>query len=362
MESFTFGLMEQYDYEHLIFCQEKIVGLNAIIAIHNTTLGPAAGGTRMWTYTTEIDAMKDAMRLARGMTYKWAAADVNLGGGKCVVIGDPKREKTEQLLRALGRAIQRLNGLFLTGPDVGTNLHDMDIMRQESSYVVAVSEASGGPGETSPETAFGVIQGMRACLTAVYGSPEVQGRTVAVQGVGAVGENIVAQLVKAGAIVTITDVDQEKVEHVSADYGVKVVPSEEIYSLPVDIYCPCALGAVLTGTTIPILRCKIVCGSANNQLAEDRHGDLIAQRGILYAPDYIVNAGGALTNIDSLAPGGFNRQRAHTTVARIYQNMEQLIEISREQGIPTYRAADVLAEQRLARGRVQQPMSKDSKR
>jgi leucine dehydrogenase len=203
---------------------------------------------------------------------------------------------------------------------------------------------------------------MRACLNAVYGSPNLQGRTVAVQGVGAVGGDVVAQLVKAGAIVTITDVDSEKVAHIAADYGVKTVPPEEIYSLPVDVYCPCALGAVLNDATIPVLRCKLVCGSANNQLAEDRHGDLIAQREIVYAPDYIVNAGGALTNIDSLAPGGFNRQRAHATVARIYQNMEQLLEISRKQGIPTYRAADVLAEQRLARGRIQQSMDKDSER
>ena len=203
---------------------------------------------------------------------------------------------------------------------------------------------------------------MRACLNDVYGSPNVQGRTVAVQGVGAVGGDVVAQLVKAGAVVTITDVDQEKVTHVAAEYGVKVVPPEEIYSLPVDVYCPCALGAVLNDTTIPVLRCKIVCGSANNQLAEDRHGEMIAQREIVYAPDYIVNAGGALTNIDSLAPDGFNHQRAHATVARIYQNMEQLLEISRKQGIPTYRAADVLAEQRLARGRSQQLMSKDNKK
>jgi len=190
----------------------------------------------------------------------------------------------------------------------------------------------------------------------------VQGRTVAVQGVGAVGGDVVAQLVKAGAVVTTADVDQEKVAHVAAEYSVKVVPPEEIYSLPVDVYCPCALGAVLNDTTIPVLRCKIVCGSANNQLAEDRHGEMIAQREIVYAPDYIVNAGGALTNIDSLAPDGFNHQRAHATVARIYQNMEQLLEISREQGIPTYRAADVLAEQRLARGRSQQLMSKDNKK
>jgi leucine dehydrogenase len=348
MENFTFDLMEQYDYENLFFCQDRSIGLKAIIAIHDTTLGPAAGGTRMWPYATEKDAIKDAMRLARAMTYKCAAAGINFGGGKCVIIGDPKKDKTEALLRALGRFIQRLGGLFVTGIDVGTTVRDMEIMRMESPYVVTVSEELGGPGDTAPATALGVVKGIHACLKAVYGSADPAGRSVAVQGVGAVGKDVVKRLVEEGAVVTIADIDQERVARIAAEYHVSVVPPDEIASLPVDVYCPCALGAVLNDRSLPELRCKIVCGSANNQLAEDRHGDLLDQRGILYAPDYIVNAGGVLTGIDSLNPGGFNPRRAEATVVRIYETMEKVIALSRERQIPTYRAADVLAEQRIA--------------
>lgn len=348
MESFTFDLMEQYDYENLFFCQEKDAGLKAIIAIHNTTLGPAAGGVRMWPYTTEAAAVKDATRLARAMTYKWAAAGVNLGGGKCVVIGDAKRDKTEALLRSLGRFVQRLNGLFLTGSDVGTTVQDMEIMRQESPYVVTVSEESGGPGDSAPATAFGVVQAMRACANAMYGTADLRGRRVVVQGVGAVGKGVVERLVHAGAVVTICDVDQERVQQLAKAYDVAIIAPDELYSLPIDIYCPCALGAVLNDRTIAALRCKIVCGSANNQLAEDRHGDMLAQKGILYAPDYIANAGGAISSVDSLKPGGFNPQRAEATVAQIYETMERLIQLAQEQHLSTHRAADVLAEERIA--------------
>jgi leucine dehydrogenase len=348
MEGFIFDSMEQHDYENLFFCQDKSLGLKAIFAIHDTTLGPAGGGIRMWHYETEADAIKDALRLARGMTYKWAAAGANLGGGKCVVIGDPKRDKTEGMFRVLGRFMHRLGGLFLTGPDVGTNLRDMEIIRMETPYVVTVPESWGGPGDSSPATAFGVMQGMRACLKEVYGSPDLQGRTVAIQGVGAVGEHLVELLVKEGAIVTIADIEQAKVEQSPHRYDVKVAHPEDIHAVNVDVYCPCALGAILNDQTLPELRCKIVCGSANNQLAEDRHGELLAQRGILYAPDYIVNAGGAMFGVDSLNPGGFNRQRATETVSRIYETTEKVIALAKEQGVPTYRAADLLAEQRIA--------------
>src|SRR5579883_1604869 len=308
MEGYIFELLEQYDYENLIFIQEKSVGLKAVIAIHSTRLGPAAGGTRMYPYASEADAIKDAMRLARAMTYKWAGVGANCGGGKCVIIGDPKRDKTEALLRALG-----------------------------------------GPGDTAPPTALGVIYGIRACLNAIYGSPDPKGRSVAVQGVGAVGKDVVAHLVKAGAIVAIADVDQEKVERVAAEYPVNIVAPGEIITLPVDVFCPCALGSILNDQSIPALRCKIVCGSANNQLADEkRHGEMIAQRDILYAPDFIVNAGGALSGIEGIKPGGYDRQRVEKEIAHIYDTMEKLITISQEQQIPTYRAADLLAEQRLA--------------
>ncbi len=348
MDNFIFDLMETYDYENIFFCQEKALGLKAIIVIHDTTLGPAAGGMRMWPYETEADALRDAVRLARGMTYKNAAAELPYGGGKCVVIGDPRKDKTEGVLRALGRFINRLGGLYLTGVDVGTTVEDMEVMRMESPYVVTIPEAMGGPGDSAPATAFGVFQGIRACLREVYGSPLPQGRTVAVQGAGAVGKELVRYLVETGATVTIADIDQEKTSVLAAHYAVNVVEPEEIHRLEVDVYSPCAMGAVLNDQTIPELRCQIVCGSANNQLAEERHGDLLAQRAILYAPDYIVSAGGVISGVDSLNPGGFNRQRAMEKVSHIYKTMANVIAISKEQNIATYRAASVLAEQRIA--------------
>ena len=347
MESFIFELMEIHDYENIFFCQEKTVGLKAIIVIHDTTIGPAAGGVRMWPYESEADAIKDATRLARGMTYKCAAAGLPYGGGKCVIIGDPKRDKTEGLLRTLGRFIHRLGGLFLTGIDVGTTLQDMELMRIETPYVVSLPEALGGPGNSAIATAFGIFQGIRACLKEVYGSPLLQGHTVAVQGVGAVGKELVKYLVEAGAVVTVADVDEEKVKQMAAQYKVNVVQPGEIHGLDVDVYSPCAMGGILNDQTTPELHCKIVCGSANNQLAEDRHGDMLAQRGVLYAPDYIVSAGGVISGMDSLSRDGFKRERAMETVSHIYKTMGNVIAISKEQNIPTYRAADVLAEQRI---------------
>jgi leucine dehydrogenase len=348
LDSSIFDLMETHDYENIFFCQEKTLGLKAIIAIHDTTLGPAAGGIRMWPYESEAEALKDVLRLARGMTYKCAAAGASYGGGKCVVIGDPKRDKTEARLRALGRFINRLDGLFITGVDVGTTPEDMLVIRQETPFVVTVPEAWGGPGDSSQVTAYGVVQGIRASLKEIYGSPDLQGSTIALQGTGAVGKHALKYLVEAGAIVTIADIDQERARLVAAEYNLPIVSPEEIHSLRTDVYCPCALGNVLNDQTIPELRCKIVCGSANNQLGEERHGDLLQQRGILYAPDYIVNTGGLLAGLDSLNPGGFNRQRAMEQVSRLYDAMENIIAISKAQNIPTYRAADVLAEQRIA--------------
>lgn len=348
MENTIFDLMETHDYENILFCQEKTLGLKAIIVIHDTTLGPAAGGIRMWPYQNEQDAIQDAVRLARGMTYKNAAAGLPFGGGKCVIIGDPKKDKTEGLLRAMGRFIHRLNGLFLTGIDVGTTIQDMVLMRMETPYVVTVPESLGGPGNSAVATSFGIFQGIRACLKEVFGNPLPQGRTVAVQGIGAVGDELVKYLLNAGAAVTIADIDQQKVDTLASEYKVNVVPPEKIHTLDVDVYSPCAMGAVLNEHTIPELGCKIVCGSANNQLATEQDGDRLAQRGILYAPDYIVSAGGVISGLDSLQPGGFNRQRAMDTVSHIYRTMGNVIAISKEQGIPTYRAADVLAEQRIA--------------
>jgi len=343
-----FEYLERYDYENLVLCQDRSVGLKAIIALHDTTLGPATGGTRMWTYDSELDAIEDALRLARGMTYKYAAAGVNLGGGKCVIIGDPKTDKSEALFRSLGRFIDRLNGAYLTGEDVGTTLRDMEYLRMETPYVVTLPASWGGAGPIAPATAFGVLQGMRACLQEVFGSDSLQGRSVALQGLGAVGSEMLALLVEQGARVVVSDIDADKVRQAVERYGVAAVAPEEIHAQEVDVFCPCALGGILNDTTLPQLRCKIVAGSANNQLREERHGEQIEELGIVYAPDYVINAGGTIFDTDRLNPGGFNRERAMTNVSRIRETMASLLKIRRDEGIPTYRAADLLAERRIA--------------
>jgi len=347
MES-IFGYMEKYDYENLFLCQDKAIGLKAIIAIHDTTLGPATGGCRMWPYASEMEAIEDALRLARGMTYKYAAAGVNLGGGKTVIIGDPYRKDREPIFRALGKFINRLGGKYFTGEDVGTTLRDMEYIRMETPYVVTLPTYLGGAGDIAPMTAFGTIQAMRACAKEIFGSEYLEGRTVSVQGLGAVGYHVVKQLKEHKAEVTVADINKERVERVVKEFGVKAVAPEEIYNLPVEIYSPCALGATINDDTLKRLKCKIICGCANNQLKEERHGDLVHKMGILYAPDYITNAGGTIFDTDRLESGQVNFERGREKVARIYQTMERIIEISKRDHIPTYLAADRLAEERLS--------------
>jgi leucine dehydrogenase len=340
-----FKALQTYDYEQLVFCQEKELGLQAIIAIHDTTLGPAAGGVRVLPYASEQEAIDDVLRLARGMTYKGAAAGVNLGGGKCVVRADPVSMKSEALFRALGRFIQRLGGLYVAGEDVGTNAHDMEMIGLETPHVFGLPVGE----EVSHYTSFGVMQAIRACLQSFYGSTELRGRTFAVQGIGAVGSQVVKHLLENGAVVTATDIDHVKLDRlIATSPGLLASSPEDIHRLPVDIYCPCALGAVLNERTIPELHCQIVCGAANNQLADEHCGDQLAQTGILYAPDYVVNAGGMIAYAESRLPQGFHRQRALAHVSRIADTLERVFAIARDQKIPTYLAADRLAEQRIA--------------
>ena len=346
-----FGYMNQYGYEKVLLWQNEDVGLRAVLAIHSTLLGPAAGGTRMWTYASDLDAIEDAMRLARGMTYKYAAAGVNLGGGKVVIIGDPKTQKSEMLFRALGRFIHNLRGEYLTGEDVGTTLQDMDYIRMETPYVITLSQESGGAGPIGGATAFGVLQAMRACAEKVYGSTSLQGKKVVVQGLGAVGYPMVEQLIKEGAQVTVADIDAQKVEKVKSDFNVETMDARDVFSANADIYCPCALGGIINAETLPQFRVKIICGSANNQLRAEQHGDEIQKRGILYAPDYIANAGGTVFDTDRLW-GGVNPTRGMNKVAKIYERMKQVIVISDSQNIPTYLAADRMAEERLAQARA----------
>jgi leucine dehydrogenase len=349
MNNMIFEVLQTYDYEQLVFCQERTLGLQAMIAIHDTTLGPAAGGVRVLPYASEQEATLDVLRLARGMTYKGATAGVNLGGGKCVVRADPEREKNQALLRALGRFIQRLGGLYIAGEDVGTNAHDMEMIGLETPYVFSLPVEE----EVSQFTAFGVMQAIRACLQSVYGSAELQGRSIAVQGAGAVGSRVVRDLLEDGAVVTATDTEQKKLDRLVAAYPrLLTCAPEDIHTRPVDIYCPCALGAILNEQTIPELHCKIVCGAANNQLADEHCGDRLAQTGILYAPDYVVNAGGMIAYAESRHPEGFVRQRALAHVSRIYDTLQRVFALAREGAIPTYRAADQLAEQRIASVRL----------
>ncbi len=342
-----FDYLTRYDYENLFLCQDRAVGLRAIIAIHDTTLGPATGGCRMWTYASDWEAIEDALRLARGMTYKYAAAGVNLGGGKAVVIGDPKRRDREALFRTLGRFINRLGGKYYTGEDVGTTLEDMEYIRMETEHVVTLPTYLGGAGPIAPMTAFGVIQAMRACCNEVYGSGELRGKRVAIQGLGAVGYELAKQLAELEVRIWGTDIDEEKVERVQREFGVMSVDPKSIYGLECEIFAPCALGGIINDETIPQLKCKIVCGSANNQLREEKHGDILAKRGILYGPDYIVNAGGTIYDTDRLGVGGVSHERGRTKVARIYQTMEKLIDVSKKDNIATYRAADRMAEERI---------------
>jgi leucine dehydrogenase len=342
-----FKYMETYDYEQLVFCQDKTSGLKAIIAIHDTTLGPALGGTRMWTYATESDAIEDALRLARGMTYKNAAAGLDLGGGKTVIIGDPRKDKNPEMFRAFGRYIQGLNGRYITAEDVGTTEEDMDLIHLETNYVTGVSAEFGSSGNPSPVTAYGIYVGMKAAAKEAFGDDSLEGKTVAVQGVGNVAYTLCKHLHEEGAKLIVTDINKEAVQRAVDAFGAKAVDINDIYSQEADIFAPCALGAVINDETIPLLKAKVVAGSANNQLKDTVHGDRLHEMGIVYAPDYVINAGGVINVADELA--GYNRERALKRVEGIYDTIGKIFEISKRDSIPTYVAADRLAEERIAR-------------
>jgi leucine dehydrogenase len=339
-----FNYMQKYNYEQLVLCHDEASGLRAIIAIHDTTLGPALGGCRMWTYSSEDEAIEDALRLARGMTYKNAAAGLNLGGAKAVVIGDPRKDKSEALFRALGRYVETLGGRYITAEDVGTTIEDMEYIRMETKYVAGLGEGSGDP---SPITALGVFHGIRAACKEVFGTDDVAGRKVAIQGIGNVGYNLAKYLKKAGAELIVTDIFEDNVNKAVKELGAKAVKPDEIIGVECDIFSPCALGAIINDETIDKLKCKAVAGSANNQLKEDRHGDMLEQKGILYVPDYIINAGGVINVAAELEPGGYVREKAVKKVEALYNAVLEVIEIAKKENIPTYKAADRLAENRI---------------
>ncbi|RDW21976.1 Leu/Phe/Val dehydrogenase [Oceanobacillus chungangensis] len=340
MEIFTY--MEKYDYEQLVFCQDKNSGLKAIIAIHDTTLGPALGGTRMWTYSSEEAAIEDALRLAKGMTYKNAAAGLNLGGGKTVIIGDPRKDKNPEMFRAFGRYIQGLNGRYITAEDVGTTVDDMDLIHLETDYVTGLSGSSGNP---SPVTAYGIYKGMKAAAKEAYGDDSLEGKTIAVQGIGNVAFALCGHLHKEGAKLIVTDINKDAVDRAVEAFDATPVDPNDIYDVDCDIYAPCALGASINDDTIPRLKAKVIAGSANNQLKSTEHGNILYEKGIVYAPDYVINAGGVINVADELT--GYDQNRALRKVETIYDSLTKVFEISRRDNIPTYVAADRMAEERI---------------
>jgi glutamate dehydrogenase/leucine dehydrogenase len=326
-------------FEQVVFCHDAASGLRSIIAIHDTALGPALGGVRMWPYASEAEALEDCLRLAQGMTYKAAAADVNLGGGKSVIVGDPAREKSEALLRAHGRFIQTLGGRYIPGIDVGTEQDDLRVMALEAERVSCIG------GDPSPMTALGVLEGIRACLRAQDGSDDLAGVRVCVQGAGHVGSSLAEQLAAAGAHVLVADVDDARAGALAARVDGESVPAPDAVATECDVLAPCALGAVVDDRTVDRLRCRIVAGSANNVLAEPRHGDALAARGILYAPDYVVNAGGLVFLEEEIL--GHDAATARERVRGVGAQVARVIEPARRQCVSTARAATALAEERL---------------
>ncbi len=343
------------DYEKVVVAQDKESGLHALIAIHDTTLGPSLGGLRMWKYTSEEEALRDVLRLSKGMTYKSACADTGLGGGKAVIIGDSKTEKTEARFRAMGRFIDSLGGRYITAEDVGVGIRELEWIRKETKHVTGLSRRSGSSGNPSPFTARGVMRGLRACAEEAFGTSRLDNFHYACQGLGHVGGDVVLGLSMLGAWITVSDLSEERCEEFQALPGVELVSSDEIYDVDCDFFMPCALGGILDDDTIPRLKAKVVAGCANNQLLEPRHGPMLAERGILYAPDYVINAGGIINVSTEVRPGGYDERIAVNKIENIYTALKEIFTTARREGITPERAADHVAEERLAEARARQP-------
>lgn len=338
--------MGLHNHEQVVFCNDNVTGLKAIIAIHNTVLGPSLGGTRMWSYNNEVEALNDVLRLSRGMTYKSSVAGLNLGGGKAVIIGEAKKLKSEALLRRFGKFVDSLGGKYITAEDVAMNSRDMEVINMETKYVSGLPENMGGSGDPSPVTAYGVYVSMKASAKEVWGSDSLSGKKVLVQGLGNVGMHLAEHLHKEGAILTVYDINEERVKTAVSNFKAKVTMPDAMFDLDIDIYAPCALGATLNTDSINRLKCAIVCGAANNQLAEEKeHGLMIVKKGILYAPDFVVNAGGIINVYYELE--GYVRERAMAHAEKIYNTTWDIIQVAKQQNIPTYQAANQIAEQRI---------------
>lgn len=339
--------MAELGHEEVLFCQDRVTGLRAIIAVHNTTLGPALGGTRMWPYASEAEALHDVLRLSRGMTYKSALAGLDLGGGKAVIIGDARTQKTEAMFRRFGRFVDSLNGRYITAEDVGMSTADMVNIRKETKHVAGLPEEMGGSGDPSPFTAYGVYCGMKAAAMKAFGKESLSGLKVAVQGAGNVGRHLIGHLVQEGAKVFLTDIHDDKLAAIKAEHAaVELVAPDAIYDVDMDIYSPCALGATVNDDTLPRLRCAVIAGAANNQLADEEvHGQAVMERGILYVPDFLINAGGIINC--AWERKGYDRKAALTQTEGIHDTTLTILRMSAEEHIPTYLAANRMAEQRV---------------
>ncbi|MFB0494544.1 leucine dehydrogenase [Mucilaginibacter sp. OAE612] len=341
-----FNQLDAFGHKKVVFCTDPDTHLKAIIAIHNTTLGPAFGGVRMWAYKTEGDALNDVLRLAKSMTYKAAIAGLNLGGGYSVIIGDSRQDKNEALLRKFGRFIKNLNGEFIAAEDVGTNPRDMEYIKMETSHVTGAPENIGGSGDPSPITALGVLMGIKACVREMYGSDSLTGKSVIVQGIGHVGENLVRLLRDENVKVYASDINEERVSQISKKYGAQPVSNNNIFDIDADIYAPCAMGGTVNDQTIAKLKCGIIAGSANNQLLDESvHGQMLLDKGVLFAPDYVINAGGIITGYSELM--NFNKKRTLQLTENIYEATRNVLKLSKAENIPTISAANKIAEKRI---------------
>lgn len=351
-EGSIFGQITTMDHEQLVICHDEATGLKALIGIHNTTLGPALGGTRMWPYASEEEAITDVLRLSRGMTFKNALAGLNLGGGKAVILGDPKL-KNEAYLRRFGRFVQSLGGRYVTAEDVNMNTADMEYIGLETRHVTGLPEIKGGGGDPSPVTAYGVYMGMKAAAMKAFGSESLQGKRIGVQGVGQVGKYLIDYLVKEGANVLVTDIFDDKLQAVAKKTGAQVVDPNVIYDLEMDIYSPCALGATINDQTIDRLKCAVIAGGANNQLKDEaKHGKILVEKGIVYAPDFLINAGGVI-NVGAEYFGGYDRDTVYKQTEKIFDTCLGILNKSEKENIPAQQAAIETAKARIeAIGRV----------
>jgi leucine dehydrogenase len=342
----VFGQVSFDGHEQVVFCNDKDTGLKAIIGIHNTVLGPALGGTRMWNYANEWEALNDVLRLSRGMSFKSSISGLNLGGGKAVIIGDAKTQKTPELMRKFGEYVNSLSGKYITAEDVGMETKDMDTVREVTQYVTGISEEKGGSGNPSPITAYGVFMGLKAATKYRFGSDNLEGKKVLVQGIGHVGEVLVQHLTESGAIVTIADINEDRLQQVGAKYGAKIFTGEDLYSAEVDIYAPCALGATINDATIHKIQAKVIAGAANNQLAnEEIHGAILKDKGILYAPDFLINAGGVINVYSELA--NLTRAQVMEKTENIYNTSLEIFKFAETNNITTHQAAMSIAQKRI---------------